>query len=53
MENEILKKIKKGRHILCQSSTVKYMFIKDNSAWINIDMACEIFELNRSAYCLR
>jgi transposase InsO family protein len=26
------------------------MFIKDNSAWINIDMACEIFELNRSAY---
>lgn len=26
------------------------MFIKSNSAWINIDMACEIFELNRSAY---
>lgn len=26
------------------------MFIKDNSAWINIDMACEIFELNRSTY---
>jgi putative transposase len=26
------------------------MFIKENSAWINIDMACELFELNRSAY---
>src|SRR3990167_1183095 len=26
------------------------MFIKSNSAWINIDMACDIFELNRSAY---
>jgi len=26
------------------------MFIKDSSAWINIDMACEIFELSRSAY---
>ncbi|MDQ5921698.1 MAG: hypothetical protein QG673_1757 [Pseudomonadota bacterium] len=23
---------KKGRHIFCHSSTVKYMFIKDNSA---------------------
>ncbi len=26
------------------------MFIKDNSAWININIACEIFELSRSAY---
>lgn len=26
------------------------MFIKDNSAWININIACEILELSRSAY---
>lgn len=26
------------------------MFIKDNSAWINIDMACQYLELTRSAY---
>jgi putative transposase len=26
------------------------MFIKDNSAWINIDTACEILELSRSSY---
>jgi transposase InsO family protein len=26
------------------------MFIKDNSAWINIEIACEILEVNRSAY---
>lgn len=26
------------------------MFIKDNSAWINIELACEYLELSRSAY---
>jgi putative transposase len=26
------------------------MFIKNNSAWINIDLACEYLELSRSAY---
>ena len=26
------------------------MFIKDNSAWINIDIACEILGLSRSSY---
>ncbi len=26
------------------------MFIKDNCAWINIDIACRILELSRSAY---
>lgn len=26
------------------------MFIKDNSAWINIELACEYLELNRSSY---
>jgi hypothetical protein len=26
------------------------MFIKDNSAWINIEIACEIFAFSRSAY---
>lgn len=26
------------------------MFIKDNSAWIDVETACKIFELSRSAY---
>lgn len=26
------------------------MFIKDNSAWVNIDIACEYLELTRSSY---
>ncbi len=26
------------------------MFIKDNSAWININIACVVLELSRSAY---
>jgi hypothetical protein len=26
------------------------MFIKDNSAWINIEMACLILSLSKSAY---
>ena len=47
---ELTQEIKKSRHIFCQPSTVKYMFIKDNSAWINIDIACEILELSRSSY---
>lgn len=26
------------------------MFIKENSAWINIELACEYLDLSRSAY---